>query len=52
MTKTLEDVKADMSELYEAVKAGDTDLKRARTLSCVANTFLRACEAELAHPNE
>lgn len=48
MMKSLEDVKADMSKLYEDVRERDYDLRRALTLSHIANAFLRACEAEIA----
>ena len=48
MTKTLEDVKADMSELYEQVKAGDSDLKTASELANITGKFLKAEQLKLA----
>lgn len=46
--KTLEDVKRDMSELYEEVKTGKTELKVAGELSNIAGKFLKAAQIELA----
>lgn len=48
MTKTLADVKADMSELYEQVKAGDCDLKLAGELANITGKYLKAVQLELA----
>jgi hypothetical protein len=47
-TKTLSDVKADMSELYEQVKAGSTDLKLAAELANITGKFLKAEQLEMA----
>ena len=47
-TKTLEDVKADMSWLYEQVKAGACDLKTAGELANITGKFLKAEQLELA----
>jgi hypothetical protein len=47
-TKTLEDVKADMSELYEQLKSGDCDLKLAGELANITGKYLKACQLELA----
>lgn len=48
MTKTLEDVKADMSELYEQVKAGEADLKTASELANITGKYLKAEQLKLA----
>ena len=48
MTKTLEDVKADMSALYESVKAGGTDLKTAGELTNITGKFLKADALQFA----
>lgn len=46
--KTLADVKADMSELYEQVKAGDCDLRLAGELANITGKYLKAVQLELA----
>lgn len=46
--KTLEDVKRDMSELYEQVKSGDTDLKLAGELANITGKYLKATQIEFA----
>jgi hypothetical protein len=46
--KTLEDVRADMSELYEQVKNGECDLKLAAELANITGKFLKATHLELA----
>jgi hypothetical protein len=46
--KTLIDIKQDMSELYEAVKAGTVDLKTAGELANITGKFLKAEQLELA----
>lgn len=46
--KTLEDVKLDMSELYEQVKSGDTDLKMASELANITGKYLKAVQLDLA----
>lgn len=46
--KTLDDVKADMSDLYEQVKAGDCDLKLAGELANITGKYLKAVQLELA----
>jgi hypothetical protein len=48
MTKSLEDVKADMSELYEQVKAGEADLKTASELANITGKYLKAEQLKLA----
>lgn len=48
MAKTLRDVQSDMSELYEQVKAGSTDLKTAGELANITGKFLKAHQLELA----
>ena len=40
--KTLDDIKTDMSELYEDLKSGKTELKMASELANVAGKFLKA----------
>ena len=47
-TKTLEDVKADMSSLYDQVRAGDVDLKLAGELANITGKFLKAVQLDLA----
>ena len=46
--KTLDDVKADMSELYEQVKSGDADLKTASELANITGKFLKAEQLKMA----
>lgn len=46
--KTLDDVKADMSDLYEQVKAGDCDLKLAGELANITGKYLKAVQLDLA----
>ena len=46
--KTLTDVKQDMSELYEQLKAGRVDLKTAGELANISGKFLKAEQLELA----
>jgi hypothetical protein len=46
--KNLNDVKKDMSELYEALKAGAVDLKVASELANISGKFLKAEQLQLA----
>ena len=46
--KTLTDIKQDMSDLYDAVKAGTVDLKTAGELANISGKFLKAEQLELA----
>ena len=46
--KSLDDVKLDMSELYEQVKSGDVDLKLAGELANITGKYLKAAHLELA----
>jgi hypothetical protein len=46
--KTLIDIKQDMSELYDAVKAGTVDLKTAGELANISGKFLKAEQLALA----
>ena len=46
--KTLTDIKQDMSDLYEALKAGSVDLKTAGELANISGKFLKAEQLELA----
>lgn len=46
--KTLNDIKIDMSELYEAVKNGKVDLKIAAELAKISGKFLKAEQLQLA----
>jgi hypothetical protein len=46
--KTLTDIKQDMSELYEQLKAGQVDLKTAGELANISGKFLKAEQLELA----
>ena len=47
-TKTLNDVKSDMSDLYEQVKAGTCDLKLAGELANITGKYLKAVQLDLA----
>ena len=46
--KNLNDIKTDMSELYEAVKNGTVDLKVASELANISGKFLKAEQLQLA----
>lgn len=46
--KTLDDVKSDMSELYEQVRNGECDLKLAGELANITGKYLKAVQLELA----
>lgn len=46
--KNLNDIKQDMSELYEALKAGAVDLKVASELANISGKFLKAEQLQLA----
>jgi hypothetical protein len=46
--KTLSDIKQDMSDLYEQVRAGRVDLKTAGELANISGKFLKAEQLELA----
>jgi hypothetical protein len=46
--KTMRDIKQDMSDLYDEVRAGTTDLKQAAELSNIAGKFLKAEQLVLA----
>jgi hypothetical protein len=46
--KTLNNIKQDMSELYEQVKTGSVDLKTAGELANISGKFLKAEQLELA----
>lgn len=46
--KTLEDVKRDMSTLYEQVKEGSVDLKLASELANITGKYLKASQLEFA----
>jgi hypothetical protein len=46
--KTLNDVKQDMSDLYEAVLMGTCDLKLAAELANISGKFLKAEQLQLA----
>ena len=46
--KTLSDIKQDMSDLYEQVRAGQVDLKTAGELANISGKFLKAEQIELA----
>lgn len=46
--KTLNDIKLDMSELYEKVNDDSTDLKKAAELANIAGKFLKAEQLLLA----
>jgi len=46
--KTLNDIKQDMSTLYDEVLAGKTELKTASELANIAGKFLKAEQLDLA----
>lgn len=46
--KTLIDIKADMSALYDEVRNGTRELKTAAELANIAGKFLKAEQLELA----
>lgn len=46
--KTLNDIKQDMSTLYDEVRSGAADLKTATELANIAGKFLKAEQLELA----
>ena len=46
--KTLDDIKNDMSDLYESLKAGDVDLKVAAELANISGKYLKAEQLQLA----
>jgi hypothetical protein len=46
--KTLDDVKLDMSTLYDEVKSGATELKTAGELANIAGKYLKAEQLQLA----
>jgi len=47
-TKSLNDVMADMSQLYEAVKTGDVDVKLASELANITGKYLKAVQLDFA----
>lgn len=46
--KTLDDIKLDMSALYEEVNSGRTELKTAAELANIAGKYLKAEQLQLA----
>ena len=46
--KTLNDIKQDMSDLYESVKNGTIDIKQASEMANIAGKYLKAEQLELA----
>lgn len=46
--KTLNDIKTDMSQLYDAVNSGATELKTAAELANIAGKYLKAEQLQLA----
>ena len=46
--KSMEDVKQDMSVLYDEVRGGSTDLKTASELANIAGKYLKAEQLQLA----
>lgn len=48
MTKTMDDVKADMSELYEQLKADQIEVKKASEMANVTGKLLKAEQLKLA----
>lgn len=48
MSKSLDDVKSDMSDLYEELRRGDVDIKVASELANITGKFLKAEQLKLA----
>lgn len=48
MTKTLEDVKSDMSDLYDELRKSEVEIKLAAELANIAGKFLKAEQLMLA----
>ena len=46
--KTLNDIKADMSRLYDELQAGTCEIKTASELANIAGKFLKAEQLDLA----
>ena len=46
--KTLDDIKNDMSRLYDEVEKGDCDLKLAAELANITGKYLKAVQLDLA----
>lgn len=46
--KSMDDVKDDMSKLYDEVRAGSVELKHADTLANIAGKYLKAEQLQLA----
>ena len=46
--KTLDNIKQDMSELYEELRSGKCELKTASELANIAGKFLKAEQLDLA----
>lgn len=46
--KSLNDIKSDMSVLYDEVKTGKTELKTASELANIAGKYLKAEQLDLA----
>lgn len=46
--KTLNNIKQDMSELYEELRSGNCELKTASELANIAGKFLKAEQLDLA----
>ncbi|HWH72864.1 MAG TPA: hypothetical protein VNV16_01195 [Methylibium sp.] len=46
--KSLDDLKSDMSDLYEEVRSGKTELKTAAELANIAGKYLKAEQLQLA----
>lgn len=46
--KTLDDIKLDMSKLYDEVNAGTTEIKTAAELANIAGKYLKAEQLQLA----
>lgn len=46
--KSMEDIKQDMSTLYDEVRAGTVELKHADTLANITGKYLKAEQLQLA----
>jgi hypothetical protein len=48
MSKSLDDLKNDMADLYEEVRSGKTELRVASELANIAGKYLKAEQLQLA----
>ncbi len=46
--KSMNDIKQDMSELYDSLKSGQTEIKLADSLANIAGKYMKAEQLDLA----